>query len=75
MARRKDNERPVCTFGHADCFAHMRNGRCFCLDNTDFGGRKCPFYKNEPVRMDEANATWFLEKCKEENVYDGCGNR
>lgn len=30
--------------GQRSCFAY-RNGKCACLDDTDFGGKACPFYK------------------------------
>ena len=27
-----------------DCFAY-KEGRCICLDTSDFGRRRCPFFK------------------------------
>lgn len=32
-----------CPF-HSDCFANL-NGFCVALDNVEFKGRDCPFYK------------------------------
>lgn len=43
---------PICdNLGTADCFA-KKEGRCTCLDNTDFKKHKnhrCPFYKSKEV--------------------------
>ena len=36
---------PECPFEHHDCFALIRNHQCWCLSDTDFGNRDCPFYK------------------------------
>lgn len=29
---------------HHDCFAN-KDGMCSCLNNNDFNGKDCPFYK------------------------------
>ena len=44
---KKTDKYPDCPFEHHDCFARRWDGKCFCLDNTDFGKRDCPFYKPE----------------------------
>ena len=30
------------------CFACLPEGECNCLDDTDWGGKSCPFYKQAP---------------------------
>ena len=43
---------PICE--NSKCFACRADfglGRCIALNNTDFGGRKCPFFKTRE-RMD-----------------------
>lgn len=40
-----DNSLPKCPEGKIYCFAHVDSGRCRCLNNTDFHGKPCPFYK------------------------------
>lgn len=42
-----------------NCFARDRNGGCKALGNTDFGTKKCPFYKTEEQQRKE------LEKIRE----------
>ena len=34
---------------HEECFARSRytNGACTILNNADFGGRECPFFKTD----------------------------
>lgn len=45
---------------HKDCFAH-KDGRCVCLNDNDFGGRDCPFYKSgSRTSMDEIRAACRL---------------
>lgn len=61
---RKNKDRPQCPFQHTDCFAWMKDNKCFCLDNTDFGDREeCTFYKNDPATISPA---MYLAKYKEE---------
>lgn len=39
---------PECFHEHDDCFGRVMRGdktKCFCLTNTNFGNRDCPFYK------------------------------
>ena len=38
-------EYPECPFEHHDCFALTGVHQCWCLDDTNFGKRDCPFYK------------------------------
>lgn len=39
---------PACPFTvHSDCFAKTSSKRCYCLEDTDFKGNECPFYKPE----------------------------
>lgn len=33
-------------YNHVDCFARLPRGMCRILADTDFGDRKCPFYKS-----------------------------
>ncbi len=41
------------------CFAN-KDGYCMCLKETDFGGRKCPFYKSgKKVSMKD-----LMEACR-----------
>lgn len=47
----------IAGFGHCvnnqtDCYAFC-NGRCRVLNNGDFNGRKCPFYKNKEEKEKE----------------------
>lgn len=35
---------PTCN--NDNCFAN-NEGRCNCLSDSDFGGRKCPFFKTK----------------------------
>lgn len=39
----KNNDYPVCP--QVACFANV-DAKCKCLKDTDFHGRKCPFYKD-----------------------------
>ena len=41
------DKRCVCQQDKKDCFAYMEGGLCYCLDDTNFDGRECPFYKKE----------------------------
>ena len=48
----KEQGDPICE--NSKCFAcrvDFGRGRCIALNNTDFGGRKCPFFKTRE-RMD-----------------------
>lgn len=66
MKNTKRNDRPVCPFNHTDCFAWMKNNRCYCLNDTDFKGSKdCPFYKNDP---DTLSPALMAAKYKEEKT-------
>ena len=40
--KRTDN--PACGY-HADCSAYC-NGKCMALEDTNFGGKDCPFYQS-----------------------------
>lgn len=43
---------PECR-AHHDCFAN-RDGVCHCLNDNNFNGKDCPFYKNaETVRREQ----------------------
>lgn len=39
------HDNPTCNL-HKDCFANL-DGEYSCLNNTDFQGKDCPFYKTE----------------------------
>lgn len=54
---RTQSEYPVC-IGESDCFAR-EGGLCRILDNTDFGGRKCPFYKSQAQRDASADKSYW----------------
>lgn len=45
---------PLCT-AHPDCHA-WSDGRCMALEDNNFGGRDCPFYKNRTVNMEQRRA-------------------
>lgn len=45
---------PHCT-AHPDCHA-WSDGRCMALEDNDFDGRGCPFYKNRTVNMEQRRA-------------------
>ena len=51
---------PKCGQNHPDCFALDEKNKCICLDNTDFNGRDCPFYKSEKRQRAE-NPDWFVK--------------
>lgn len=55
-------EFPGCIHNHPDCFALLPGGRCWCLNDTDFGGRDCPFRKPAAEIPPEI----MREKAKEE---------
>ena len=59
---KKKTNRPECLYEHHDCFALMTCGKCWCLDNTDFGERDCPFYKPE----NEVGYEIIMKKYKED---------
>ena len=42
-----------CPFEVNDCFALIPGHMCYCLGNTDFGGKECPFYKSEAAFLGE----------------------
>ncbi len=37
---------PPCPKAKCDCFSLNGQGRCKALDDTDFDGKPCPFYKS-----------------------------
>lgn len=37
-------KKPNCTHPRDDCFAN-KNGLCRILEDSDFGGKVCPFFK------------------------------
>lgn len=48
----KGKQTPKCT-AHIDCFAN-HGGVCCCLNDNDFNGKDCPFYKTkETVRKEQ----------------------
>ena len=68
MANKKKTARPFCPFNHTDCFAWMKNNKCYCLDNTDFkAAEDCPFYKNDPNAI---SPVLMAAKYKEEKRYE-----
>lgn len=40
---------PLCRQHRTSCTS-IRNGFCLILTNTDFGKKKCPFYKERPIQ-------------------------
>lgn len=65
-AKTKPNEQvePICE--NSKCFAcgfEFGTGRCTALNNTDFGGRKCPFFKTrERMDFEERKTNLRLEE-------------
>lgn len=53
---------PICE--NSKCFAFIYGGgRCIALNNTDFGGRKCPFFKTlERMDFEERKTNIRLEE-------------
>ena len=55
---------PICE--NSKCFAcrvDFGRGRCIALNNTDFGGRKCPFFKTrERMDFEERKTNLRLEE-------------
>jgi hypothetical protein len=47
MSNIKNNVNPKCD-KHDDCFA-LKDGKCLCLNSSDFGEKECPFYKPNSV--------------------------
>ena len=61
--KRKKDEHPVCPFGRKDCFAWLKDGKCWCLEDTEFLTDECPFYKTE----DSVSNFIMLQKEREED--------
>ena len=57
---------PVCMDARTDCFARTKYGKCDCLNDTDFKGWPCPFYKPES----EMPYDRMIEKYMEERDED-----
>ena len=54
MSRENNNDYvQKCSMKETDCFAREDDGICSALDDTDFGGRTCPFYKPAEQRARE----------------------
>lgn len=45
--------RPECR-AHHDCFAN-HDGVCHCLNDNNFNGKDCPFYKTAEIVQREQN--------------------
>lgn len=50
--KNKKKEPARCCENTTDCFAYC-NGICIALEDTDFKGRHCPFYKKKEERRTE----------------------
>ena len=64
MAAKKGSRYPECPFRKLDCFAITSTQRCFCLDNTEFTGKECPFYKPEKAVDKYMVIRKFMEEWK-----------
>lgn len=50
---------PECKDCKQDCFAYL-SGKCRVLNNTDFNGKQCPFYKTKAQWLEELKK-WPME--------------
>lgn len=50
MSNKRRGDCPACY--RAECFAHM-DGYCTCLDDNNFHGRPCPFFKTYRQYLDD----------------------
>ena len=53
---------------HSDCFANL-NGYCSALDDVDFKGKSCPFYKTAMQNeLDKSAAYMSLVNCDRKDL-------
>lgn len=52
------NEKPYSCHTHTDCFANER-GYCMVLNDTNFQGKDCPFFKTRAQSRESRRNAYF----------------